>query len=83
MKSTAAQHRRHKSSNAYEKYSMAHLALKSCKSSPTQSKARAVIRKYKLQLRQMEFRRLKQLVPSMQHIQEEPSEVSELYEFLS
>merc|ERR1711997_581917 len=35
--------------------------------SPVQMKARAVIRKYKLQLRQLEFKRLKQIVPAMQN----------------
>ena len=35
--------------------------------SPVQTKARAVIRKYKLQLRQLEFKRLKQIVPSIQN----------------
>ena len=37
------------------------------KNSPVQTKARAVIRKYKLQLRQLEFKRLQQILPTMQN----------------
>ena len=44
-------------------------------SSPVQDKARAVIRKYKHQMKQLEFKRLKKLVPSMDEM-EDPTEVS-------
>ena len=46
------------------------------KQSPAHSKAKAVLKKYKKQLRQREFRKLQNLVPSIQNRQEEPSEVS-------
>ena len=55
---------------------MAHLSQRHFKRSAVQIKARAVIRKYKHQLRQLEFKRLRQLVPSMQDADEDPSEVS-------
>ena len=44
-------------------------------SSPVQDKARAVIRKYKHQMKQLEFKRLQKLVPSMDEM-EDPTEVS-------
>lgn len=58
----------------YEKSTFVHLGRKGCKS-PVQKKAKAVIRKYKMQLRQMEFKRLKQIVPSVQN-DENSNEVS-------
>ena len=60
-------------SNSYEKSTFTYLGQRHLKnsaknsSSPVQTKARAVIRKYKLQLRQLEFKRLKQIVPTMQN----------------
>ena len=48
--------------------------------SPVQDKARAVIRKYKHQMKQLEFKRLQKLVPSMDEM-EDPSEVSTLIGF--
>ena len=50
-------------------------------SSPVQDKARAVIRKYKHQMKQLEFKRLQKLVPSMDEM-EDPTEVSSLIFFL-
>ena len=49
-------------------------------SSPVQDKARAVIRKYKHQMKQLEFKRLQKLVPSMDEM-EDPTEVSSLILF--
>ena len=60
--------------NPYEKSNFAKLNLS--RKSPTQRQARAVIRKYKYQLRQREFTRLKQILPEMQTTTDEPSEVS-------
>ena len=61
-------------SNSYEKSTYTYLGQRHLKNgaknsggSPVQTKARAVIRKYKLQLRQLEFKRLKQIVPTMQN----------------
>ena len=70
--------------NPYEKISFSHLGQQNLKnnkrSSPAQSKARDVIRKYRMQLRKLEFKRLKKLVPSMQNTSdEEPNEVISNY----
>ena len=68
--------------NPYEKSTFSYLSQKNTKNqkSPVQTKARAVIRKYKLQLRQLEFRRLKQIVPAMQNeTTDESDEVSNLF----
>jgi hypothetical protein len=58
-------------SNSYEKSTFTYLGQRhlknGAKNSPVQTKARAVIRKYKLQLRQLEFKRLKKIVPTMQN----------------
>ena len=59
-------------SNSYEKSTFTYLGQRHLKngaknSSPVQTKARAVIRKYKLQLRQLEFKRLQQILPTMQN----------------
>merc|ERR1712083_509253 len=52
----------------YEKSTFTYLGQRHTKiKSPVQTKARAVNRKYKLQLRQLEFKRLKQIVPAMQN----------------
>lgn len=63
--------------NPYEKISFSHLGQQNLKNnkgrSPAQSKARDVIRKYKMQLRKLEFKRLKKLVPSMQNTSDEES----------
>ena len=70
--------------NPYEKVSFSHLGQQNLKNnkgrSPAQSKARDVIRKYRMQLRKLEFKRLKKLVPSMQNTSdEEPNEVISNY----
>ena len=70
--------------NPYEKISFSHLGQQNLKNnkgrSPAQSKARDVIRKYRMQLRKLEFKRLKKLVPSMQNTSdEEPNEVISNY----
>jgi hypothetical protein len=47
-------------------------------SSPVQNQARAVIRKYRRQLRQIEFKKLQKLVPTIQQNNiggQEPTEV--------
>ena len=62
---------RRRTSSRFEKANFARYTISK---SPVQTKAKAVIRKYRLHIRQMEFRRLQQLVPSVQH--SEPSEVS-------
>ena len=58
-------------SNSYEKSTFTYLGQRhlknGAKNSPVQTKARAVIRKYKLQLRQLEFKRLQQILPTMQN----------------
>ena len=61
-------------SNSYEKSTFTYLGQRHLKNgatnsggSPVQTKARAVIRKYKLQLRQLEFKRLQQILPTMQN----------------
>ena len=63
--------------NPYEKISFSHLGQQNLKNnkgrSPAQSKARDVIRKYRMQLRKLEFKRLKKLVPSMQNTSDEES----------
>ena len=58
----------------YEKISFSHLGqnLKINKS-PAQTKARDVIRKYRMQLRKLEFKRLKKLVPRIQNTSDEES----------
>ena len=48
--------------------------------SPVQDKARAVIRKYKHQMKQLEFKRLQKLVPSMDEMKD-PTEVSTYIEY--
>jgi hypothetical protein len=74
--------------NPYEKISFSHLGQQNLKNnkgrSPAQSKARDVIRKYRMQLRKLEFKRLKKLVPSMQNTSDEESnEVQILMEAVS
>ena len=68
--------------NNYEKSTFSYLSqthIKKSIKSPVQTKARAVIRKYKLQLRQLEFKRLKQIVPSIQNdATNDPDEVSKV-----
>ena len=58
-------------SNSYEKSTFTYLGQRhlknGAKNSPVQTKARAVIRKYKLQLRQLEFKRLQKILPTMQN----------------
>ena len=56
----------------YEKISFSHLG-QNLNKSPAQTKARDVIRKYRLQIRKLEFKRLKKLVPSMQNTSDEES----------
>lgn len=61
----------------YEKSTMVHhrYICHKFQQSPVQDKARAVIRKYKHQMKQLEFKRLQKLVPSMDEM-EDPTEVS-------
>lgn len=72
---------RRKTAKSYEKSTMVHHRYVCHKfhqsSSPVQDKARAVIRKYKHQMKQLEFKRLQKLVPSMDEM-EDPTEVSSL-----
>ena len=83
LKFSPPENTRHKI-NPYEKSNFANLTRVQRRqrwrkqNSPVQNQAKAVIRKYKLQLRQIEFKRLKQMVPSMQNETEETSEVSYL-----
>ena len=66
--------------NAYEKSTLSHLGQRYLTRgicSPTQSKARDVIRKYRMQLRKLEFKRLKNLVPTIKETSDEQSEVSD------
>ena len=66
--------------SAYEKSTLSHLGQRYLKRgicSPTQSKARDVIRKYRMQLRKLEFKRLKNLVPSIKETSDEQNEVSD------
>ena len=59
--------------NRYEKSPFIHLGQRHFLKSPTQAKARDVIRKYKSQLRKMEFKRLKNLVPAVKETSDEDS----------
>ena len=61
---------------SYEKSTMVHhrYICHKFQQSPVQDKARAVIRKYKHQMKQLEFKRLQKLVPSMDEM-EDPTEV--------
>ena len=68
-----------KSLKSYEKPNISHHKYACLKyqayHSPVQDKARSVIRKYKLQMKQLEFKKLQKLIPNMNEIQE-PTEVS-------